>query len=270
MNTVVSVQRLSASEAEGLWSAWATRRDARARDRLVLSYSPMVHYLASKKVRELPSHCELDDLASCGLVALIEAVDRFDPRKGATFEQYAWTRVAGAIMDELRRQDWASRSVRHFGRQLDSARDSFISRNGRRPSEPELAETLQITVSELRRQIGEFDRADLCSLNAPARTLDESEAMEIGDTVEAQLGECEPERAALANERAAIVRDAIASLSERERAVLHLVHVEELQGAEIGKRLGVSESRVSQILAGVRQKLKSRIASYDFGDTLAA
>ncbi len=270
MNTVTCGQRLSASEAEALWRTWVTKRDSSARDRLVLSYAPMVNYLASKKVRELPSHCELDDLASCGLVALIEAVDRFDPKKGATFEQYAWTRVSGAIMDELRRQDWASRSVRHFARQVDSARENYFASNGRAPSESELADALHVPIEEIRKQLEELERADLCSLNAPARTGDDNEMLEIGDTVENHEAVSEPERATLAGERAAIVRDAIASLSERERLVLKLVHVDELQGAEIGARLGVSESRVSQILAGARQKLRNRIAAYDVGDSVAA
>ncbi len=270
MNTNTCGQRLSASEAEALWRAWATKRDSSARDRLVLSYTPMVTYLASKKVRELPSHCELDDLASCGLVALIEAVDRFDPKKGATFEQYAWTRVSGAIMDELRRQDWASRSVRHFARQVDTARESFFIKSGRAPSECELAEVLNIPLDEIRRQLGALDRADLCSLNAPTRAGDDSEMLEIGDTVENHELGSEPEQATLAGERAAIVRDAIASLSERERMVLTLVHVDELQGAEIGARLGVSESRVSQILAGARQKLRTRMAAYDTNESIAA
>jgi RNA polymerase sigma factor for flagellar operon FliA len=270
MNTVASGQRLSAQEAEALWRAWADERDGGARDRLVLSYAPMVTYLASKKVRELPSHCELDDLASCGLVALIEAVDRFDPGKGATFEQYAWTRVSGAIMDELRRQDWASRSVRHFARQADTARESFFAKNGRSPSDAELAGVLQVTVAEIRKQLEELERADLCSLNAPARASDDSELLEIGDTVEARASSSEPENATLAGERAAVVREAIASLTERERTVLKLVHIDELHGSEIGERLGVSESRVSQILAGARQKLRNRIAAYDLGDSVAA
>jgi len=270
MNTVISGQRLSASEAEALWRAWITKHDSVARDRLVLSYTPMVTYLASKKVRELPSHCELDDLASCGLVALIEAVDRFDPKKGATFEQYAWTRVSGSIMDELRRQDWASRSVRHFARQIDSAREGFFVKNGRMPSETELADLLNVSPDEIRKQLGELERADLCSLNAPTRNGDDSELLEIGDTVENREMSSEPELATLAGERAAIVRDAIASLSEREQIVLRLVHVDELQGAEIGARLGVSESRVSQILAGARQKLRTRIAAYDFDESIAA
>ncbi len=115
-------RRLTGAEAEALWRAWKDRGDSRSRDRLVLAYSPMVKYLASRKARELPSHCELDDLVSCGVVAIIEAVDRFDPAKGATFEQYAWTRVAGSIVDELRRQDRVSRSSRTLARRSSGRR----------------------------------------------------------------------------------------------------------------------------------------------------
>jgi RNA polymerase sigma factor for flagellar operon FliA len=172
-------------------------------------------------------------------VALIEAVDRFEPLKGATFEQYAWTRVSGAIMDDLRRQDWASRSVRRIARQVERARDDFYVKTGRFPNDEELAEKLEIPLDELRTHYEELDRA------------------------EAPMGEHEPERATLASERSAIMREAISHLSEREQTILRLVHVEELQGAEIGARLGVSESRVSQILASARQKLRQHVQSYD-------
>ena len=81
-STATSTQRLTTSEAEGLWRNWKEQRDSRSRDQLVLAYAPMVRYIASRKVRELPAHCELDDLASSGLVALMEAIDRFDPDEG--------------------------------------------------------------------------------------------------------------------------------------------------------------------------------------------
>jgi len=100
----------------------------------------------SVKVRELPAHCELDDLVSCGLLALIGAVDRFDPAKGATFEQYAWTRVSGAIMDELRRQDWAPRALRRNGRAIERAKEQWQARTGRVPSDDELARDLEEVV----------------------------------------------------------------------------------------------------------------------------
>jgi len=258
-----SAGRLTAAEAETLWRNWKERRDARSRDRLVLAYAPMVRYIATRKVRELPAHCELDDLASAGLVALLQSVDRFDPAKGATFEQYVWTRISGALVDELRRQDWASRSVRRTGKRIERARDSFVSRCGTMPTEDELARELGLTVEELRTAYEEIDRADVGSLNAPARGTEDSLPLEIGETVEAPAGEHDPEPAALASERNAAMRYAIGRLSARERQALSLVHVCELPGAEVGRMLGVSESRVSQILAGIRRTLKHQIASYE-------
>jgi RNA polymerase sigma factor for flagellar operon FliA len=262
--------RLTAAQAESLWRAWTTKKDSAARDRLVLSYSPMVKYLAARKVRELPDHCELDDLVSSGLVALLEAVDRFDPAKGATFEQYAWTRVSGSIMDELRRQDWASRSVRRLGRKIERARDAWYVKTGTTPTDEELAGELQISLLELREGLEEIERAEVLSLNAPAHGTDEALPVEVGDTVEALLGEFDPEGAALKRERVAVMRDAIASLGEREREILALVNVHEVPGAEIGRMLGVTESRVSQILAGIRRKLHNQLDPYDAAGVAAA
>lgn len=261
--TTVAQQRLTSTEAEQLWRNWKERRDVRSRDRLVLAYAPMVRYIASRKVRELPAHCELDDLASSGLVALMEAVDRFDPAKGASFEQYAWTRIAGALVDELRKLDWASRSVRREGRRIERARDSFFARTGAMPTEAELAAELGATVDELRTNLEDIDRSDVGSLNAPARGVEDATVLEVGETIQAPEGAHDPEPTLLGADRNAAMRAAISRLSERERTVLSLVHVQELPGAEIGRLLGVSESRVSQILAGIRRKLKDQLASYE-------
>ncbi len=268
--TTISAQRLSAPEAETLWRNWKDDRDVRSRDRLILAYAPMVRYIATRKVRELPAHCELDDLASSGLVALMEAVERFDPAKGATFEQYAWTRVSGALVDELRRQDWATRSVRRSGRRIERARDAFVARSGKQPTEAELARDLGLSLDELRTELLDLDRAEIGSLNAPTRSTDDAMLAEVGDTVQAPAGEHEPEATTLASERSSTMRHAVSRLSERERHVLALVHVHELPGAEIGRMLGVSESRVSQILAGIRRKLKDQLSSYDGTTRLAA
>ena len=256
-------QRLTSSEAEALWRNWKTRRDTRSRDRLVLAYAPMVRYIASRKLRELPAHCDVDDLASAGLVALLETIDRFDPAKGASFEQYAWTRVAGALVDELRKQDWASRSVRREGRRIERARDSFFARHGILPTEAELAAELGTTVAGLRATIDDIDRSDVGSLNAPARGADDSVLLEVGETIQAPEGDHEPEATLLGADRSAAMRAAIERLSAREREVLALVHVQELPGAEIGRMLGVSESRVSQILSAIRSKLKHQLDTYD-------
>ena len=254
--------RLTPAQAEALWRAWTTNKDSAARDRLILSYAPMVRYLASKKVRELPAHFELDDLVSCGLLALVNAVDRFDPVKGATFEQYAWTRITGAIVDELRRHDWASRSSRRLGREVEKVRDGFLAREGRMPNEQELAGALKMEVTDLRTRLEELDRAEVVSLNAPTAGADDA-TLEIGDTIEAERQEGQPELATLASERSRVLREAISSLSDRERQILTLLHVHHMKGAEIGEMMGFSESRVSQILAGIRTKLRERVAVYE-------
>ncbi len=193
----------------------------------------------------------------------MEAIDRFDPAKGAGFEQYAWTRVAGALVDELRRQDWASRSVRREGRRIERARDSFFARNGTVPTELELAAELGTTLAELHATLEDLDRSDVASLNAPAGGTDDSAPVELGETIEAPQTGIHPEPALLNSDRNDAVRSAIGRLSERERHILALVHVQEVPGAEIGRMLGVSESRVSQILAGIRRKLKDQLDLYE-------
>src|SRR5690606_38174916 len=109
--TASSPRRMSSDETLALWQEYRRNRDPRLRDRLVLTFAPMVKYIVYRKVREMPANAEVEDFISCGLEALIVSIDRYDPAKGATLEQYAWTRIHGAVLDELRRQDWAPRSV---------------------------------------------------------------------------------------------------------------------------------------------------------------
>ena len=260
--TLSTGRRPTAAEAEHAWRAWRTYGEASARDFLVLSYLPLVRYLAARKARELPSHSDVDDLVSCGTLALVAAVDLFDPTKGSSFEQYAWARVSGAFVDELRRQDWAPRSVRRFAREAEQARARWFARHGTMPVGTELARELQIDPDELQRRLQDLDQAALVSLNAPIRDTNDGVLAEVGDTLEATDSES-PEESALASERRRVLRQAIAALSPRERRLLRLLHVEHLTGAEAGRALGVSESRVSQILTAVRAKLRRRIDEYD-------
>jgi RNA polymerase sigma factor FliA len=260
--TAPTVTRLTAQQAEALWRSWKTQGDQAARDRLVLSYAPMVKYLASKKIRELPTHCELDDLVSCGLLAVVAAVDRFDPEKGASFEQYAWMRVTGAIVDELRRLDRVSRSSRGMARSIERTQDAWLVRHGRQPSESELADALKIEVSELRDTLGELDRAHVLSLNTLSGRGNDQQT-EIGETIVDPASSGDPERSLLSSEYSDQFRRAMATLSERERTVLALVHVKNVQGAEVGRMLGVTESRVSQILSSARKKLRAELDRYE-------
>jgi len=255
-----TVKRPSAAEAEAMWRAWTENDDVRARDRLIASCIPMVTHIASVKIRELPSHFDLEDLVSCGLLALVQTVDRFDPAKGATFEQFAWTRVSGAIIDELRRHDPATRAARRIGRKAQRVRQQWEVAKGRQPTEEELAAELEVDRGELVSRLAEINRADVLSLNAIVPNGDEATAIELGDTIESPSTETQPELALMDSEKAATVRHAISMLSEREREVLHLLHVEHLKAVEVGELLGVSESRISQILSGIRGKLQAALA----------
>ena len=99
---------MESDDAMALWREYNHSRDERLRDRLVLTYAPLVKFIVYRKIGELPASCEIDDLVSAGLEALIKAIDRYDPEKGATLEQFAWTRIHGAVIDELRRGDCPS------------------------------------------------------------------------------------------------------------------------------------------------------------------
>ena len=135
-----SRRRVSADEAHQLWTEYKRTGDLKVRNRLVMTFAPLVKYIVFKKVRELPARCEVEDFISCGLEALIASIDRYDPAKGATLEQFAWTRIHGAVLDELRRQDWAPRSLRRWERDIHKAREQFSAIHGRRPTREELAD----------------------------------------------------------------------------------------------------------------------------------
>ena len=248
--------------------AWKDEGDRAARDRVIRSYAPMVKYLVTRKLKSLPSHCELDDLVSCGLFALMQSIDRFDPSRGS-FETYAWNRVSGAILDELRRMDWAPRSLRSRGRKIASTRDALQRRTGDVPTNSEVAEAMGLSVEALESCLSDLDRAEVVSLHTTPHRRDgaESPMSELGAVLEADPTQAgDPEMAVLASERARVLRTAIGSLSEREKMTLYLMHVQELTGSEAGSVIGVSESRVSQILAGIRRKLKRHLDTSDAAD----
>ncbi len=125
--------RISATEVLSLWQEYKRTGDLRLRDRLIFTFTPMVRYIVYRKVREVPAQCDVEDFLSCGLEALIHSIERYDPAKGATLEQFAWTRIHGAVLDELRRHDWAPRSLRRAERAINGARESFASEHERRP-----------------------------------------------------------------------------------------------------------------------------------------
>ncbi|MGZ4299459.1 MAG: sigma-70 family RNA polymerase sigma factor [Solirubrobacteraceae bacterium] len=152
---------------EALLSLWRSYNDTggtSARDRLVFSLAPVVKAIVYRKIREIPAYREIDDYISCGLEALIKSIDRYDPAKGAALEQFAWTRIHGAVIDELRRFDWAPRSLRRIKRDMRTERERFHAIHGRAPSSSELAELLAISRDELDAVLSDLHRSKVGSL----------------------------------------------------------------------------------------------------------
>jgi RNA polymerase sigma factor for flagellar operon FliA len=238
-----------------LWQEYMETRDPRVRDRLVLTFAPLVKYIVYKKLRELPASCELEDLISCGIEGLINAIDRYDPDKGATLEQFVWTRIHGAVLDELRRQDWAPRSLRRWERDITRARDQFTAIYGRRPSEEELADAVGVSVEELREREADIARSDVTSLNTVTLSDDETTIERI-DTIASSDQRLDPEFRAEETAAKERFRAAFETLPRREREVAVLLYVKNLTLREIGEILGVSESRVCQIHGELKRKLR--------------
>jgi RNA polymerase sigma factor FliA len=252
-------KRISPQESLALWREYKRTGDVQARNRLVMTYAPLVKYIVFKKVRELPARCEVEDFISCGLEALIASIDRYDPSKGATLEQFAWTRIHGAVLDELRRQDWAPRSLRRWERDIAKAREQFSGVHGRRPSREELADMLAVSVEELRRREDDISVSDVTSLNTLVISDDET-TVERMDTLASTDSRLDPEEAAAATHAKERFRRAFDALPQREREVAVLLYVKNLTLREIGDILGVSESRVCQIHSQLKRTLKSQLA----------
>jgi len=253
-------RRISAEEALELWKQYKASGDSQTRDRLIMTFAPLVKYIVYRKIRELPARCEVEDFISCGLEALIASIERYDPEKGATLEQYAWTRIHGAVLDELRRQDWAPRSLRRWERDINRAREQFTAVHGRRPSEDELAEALATTVSDLRTREHEIQASEITSLNTLVISEDDT-TIERLDTLVSQDDGLDPEHATAKIEAKEKFRRAFERLPQRERELAVLLYVKNMTLREVGEILGVSESRVCQIHSQLKRRLREQLGS---------
>ncbi len=250
-------QRITAEEVLVLWTDYRESGDRRLRDRLVLTFAPMVKYIVYKKIREIPARCDVEDFISCGLEALIRSIDRYDPAKGATLEQFAWTRIHGAVLDELRRHDWAPRSLRRWERDIKQARERFMTLHGRRPTREELAEMVGLTTEKLHSKLDDIAVCDVGSLNALVSGAGEEGSLERIDLVTSNDRDADPEDASALSEAKERFRAAFRRLPERERHVAILLYVQNMTLREIGGVLGVSESRVCQIHTQLRRTLRT-------------
>jgi RNA polymerase sigma factor for flagellar operon FliA len=207
---------------------------------LIRANMPLVGHLVREMLVRVPSHVNRDDLTSAGLAALVTAARAFDPERGIPFARFASARIRGALLDELRGLDWASRSVRHRARRADNARQELTSALGRTPTAAELAAALGVGVSEIEAVAEDVQRAVVLSLQG--FTTGAAEEM----VTERTAG---PEDLLLHREQIGYLHDAIEALPERLRLVVTRYFLEEQPMAGIAADLGVTESRVSQLRA---------------------
>jgi len=230
-------------------------------DRLVRDHLPLVQYVVSEVAHRVPSHVSRSDLVSAGMLGLAQAARSFDPERGIAFDRFASTRIRGALLDELRGRDWASRSVRSRARGLQSAQEELTSRLGRPPSPEELAGALDVPVETVHKLVDDVHRATV--LNYDSLVLEgDAESFLASD-------EAGPEHAILDRERKAYLIDSIEALPERLRHVVVQYFFEERSMQEIADELGVSESRVSQLRAEALTLLRDGINSQLDPDAVA-
>lgn len=249
--------RAQEEEDQKLWHQYKESRDQRIKDSLIMKYASFVKYVAGRIAVNLPSNVEFDDLVSYGILGLIDAIDKYDPERKVKFKTYAKTRIRGAIFDELRVLDWTPRSIRQKARKLEKAYAKLEGKLGRDATDEEIAEFLKIDISELHKLFDETKKSLLLSLDEIF--YDDEEGSSRFDFVENQKSD-NPQTKIEEAEAKRILADAIAKLSERERMVITLYYYEDLTSKEIGKILGVSDSRVSQLHTKAILRLRGRLA----------
>jgi RNA polymerase sigma factor for flagellar operon FliA len=217
-------------------------------DELVRANLPLVGYLVSETASKLPGHVSRDDLTSAGMMALAQAARGFEPERGVPFARFATLRIRGALIDELRNHDWASRSVRMKARQRAAAEETLSATLGRHPTNKELAAHLNVSVDELASVEEDVHRSVVLSLQGFADA----------GTLEGMLPHQDPgpEDVLLIRERASYLVDSVNALPERLRIVVQGYFFNERPMAEIAAELGVTESRISQMRAEALALLK--------------
>ncbi len=259
-----ALRKVCAALSEGRLIPKTQRRACDAilveRNRLILEQLPRVRLIAQRIHARLPHHVQLEDLVNTGVLGLIEALAKFDPRRKVELKSYASYRIRGAILDSLREQDWGSRALRHKGRQLEEARQQLRGRLGRAPSQTELAREIGISEKGLDELLNDLHGLSVTSLEGDRTGRDFPLAEEP-----AAADEQSPFELCRQSEMNQLLATAISRLALRKQRMLHLYYFKGLKMKEVGACLGVCESRISQMhtaaLASLRLRMKEQLRS---------
>jgi RNA polymerase sigma factor for flagellar operon FliA len=234
--------------------AAAPTANSREVDALIEAHIPLVGHLVRELMTRLPAHVGRDDLVSAGMLALVISARSFDSSRGVPFGRFAAIRIRGALTDQLRNLDWASRAVRGKAREAENVRNTLTARLGRTPRREEVAQAMGVTVNELTAVDGDVQRAAVLSLQGLTPD-DGAELIASGDEG--------PEGLLIKREQIGILRDAVAELPERLRTVIEEYFFNNRKMADIAEDLGVTESRVSQLRSEALRYLREGMQAAD-------
>ncbi len=228
---------------------------ATAGDDRLMELLPQVRFIARRIHSRLPAHVPFDDLLQAGVLGLLDALRKFDPRRKVQLESYMKFRIRGAILDELRSLDWSPRELRRKARRLEEAEQQLRGRLGREPVAAELAKVTGMSLSQYHRLAGELRGLDLGSLQEVAMSSEEGTEQDLSSRL-ASPEATSPLVMCTSQEQRGRLEEAIRRLPERERLALTLYYYEELTMKEVGEVLAVGESRVSQLHSSALVRLR--------------
>jgi RNA polymerase sigma factor for flagellar operon FliA len=231
------------------------------RDKLIIEFAPLIKYIAQKIAARLPANIELDDLISSGVIGLMDAIDKYDATRDNKFKTYAEFRIRGAILDELRAQDWVPRSVREKAKQLERCYSKIEQQKGRQATDEEICAELNISQEEYHDMLNQVRSVSLLSYD-DITNFSKQDKRALHGYGESPSKSATPFAEVNMAHFKKMVADCINDLPEKQRLVLSLYYYEDLNLKEIGRVLDVTESRVSQLHTQAILRLKGRLRNH--------
>ena len=228
----------------------------RRREELIMTNAPLVKFVAERLAIRMPSHISKDDLTSAGIIGLFDAIDNYDSSRGIKFETYAFYRIKGAILDEMRRLDWIPRSVRKEVQEIEAAITAVRVKLGRDPEDHEIALELGVSLESYFKMIDKAKGINLLSLDESVTGSSVAAVNKMESKTPSPLDELNK------NEVKRVIADALSKLSEKEQLVVSLYYFDELTLKEIARVVGLTESRISQIHSKAIITLRAKLKSY--------
>lgn len=231
--------------------------DGKLRDQLIMDYAPLIRFVAQRIAARLPSNIEIDDLISAGVIGLMDAIEKYDPSRDNKFKTYAEFRIRGAILDELRSQDWVPRSIRDKAKKIDRTYAELEQRFGRNVSDAELSDALGLQLEEYYDMVAKVKAVTLLSIDelSGPTNHDRKSLLECLENIGSKNPFTQLKSKGI---RELLIKN-IEELPEKQKLVLSLYYYEDLNLKEIGRVLDVTESRVSQLHTQAVNKLRNKL-----------